>query len=192
MSDHAANPDLRGWVEASEIDNIDLLKGEINKLRDENIILKEKLAVLEKASDQSRANLSDSFKETYNVLKSIDIKIPEELNKACDENASGSLLDLLWLNKDTLINGVTNSIDANAAANFLYYNIYPKLHIHGLSDNEKVTGVRYRRSFINKNGLEFLSKLEKMRLDQNKKDLINNTVRDDSAQKDSGSSKIKD
>jgi hypothetical protein len=34
MSDHANNPDLKGWIEASEIDGLNILKEEIGKLRD--------------------------------------------------------------------------------------------------------------------------------------------------------------
>jgi len=70
-----------------------------------------------------------------------------------------------------LINGITSSTNSSDASKFLYFNIFPKLHVHRLSDNEKVTGSSYRRSFINKNGLEFLSKLDKMYLERKPKNI---------------------
>ena len=40
---------------------------------------------------------------------------------------------------------------------------------HGLADNEKVVGVRYRRSFLNKAGLALVAEMDKRVIDHKKK-----------------------
>ena len=67
-------------------------------------------------------------------------------------------------NKDFLINGVTNGIGASGGEQFLYHNVLEKLQVHGIADNEKVPGVRYRRSFLNKTGRAFVAELERRAL----------------------------
>ena len=47
---------------------------------------------------------------------------------------------------------------------FLYHNVCPKLQIHGLVENEKVTGVKYRRFAMTKKGTEFLAYLQKQKI----------------------------
>lgn len=44
---------------------------------------------------------------------------------------------------------------------FLYSKIAPKLQVHGLMDNEKIAGVRYRRAFVTRYGLEVLAECER-------------------------------
>jgi hypothetical protein len=63
--------------------------------------------------------------------------------------------------KEPLINGVRNSANASSTEIFLYSNICPKLQIHGLIDNEKVTGVQWRRSVVSSFGKEFLAYIER-------------------------------
>ena len=57
---------------------------------------------------------------------------------------------MFYKNRDKLINGVTNAANASEAETFFYHNVCPKLQVHGLADNEKVAGVRYRRSFVSR------------------------------------------
>jgi hypothetical protein len=140
--------------------------------------LKEKLLAFEKASDQLRAVDSDSFEEMCSVLGSVEITVPAKVSGQEGDDTT-TLLSLLWENKDRMINGVTNRAPATESSRFLYFNIFPKLHIHGLSDNEKVAGQNYRRSFINKVGLEFLSKLERLYISRKKKDSISHDTSND-------------
>jgi len=184
MSDHANNPDLKGWIDASEIDGVVILKEEIKKLRDENLILNEKVQLLEKTAGQTLKINDDSFEVTYDILRSTEIKVPADVSDGEKEHTV-NMLDLLWSNKETFMNGVTNSFTSNDASKFLYFNVFPKLHVHGLSDNEKVTGASYRRSFINKKGLEFLSKIDRMCLERKRKNnsttdlLVDNKIQED-------------
>jgi len=80
MSDHANNPDLKGWIDANEIEGVVILKEEVKKLRDENLILKEKLQLLENTADRTRKVNDDSFEGTRDVLSSTEIKVPANIS----------------------------------------------------------------------------------------------------------------
>jgi hypothetical protein len=104
----------------------------------------------------------ETNKQLIEVLRAIEIKIPPEF--AGGKEATSNLLSISYNNKDTLINGVTNHISGDAIDSFYYFNIFPKLQAHGLADNEKVAGARYRRSFLNKAGRALFAEMEKRSL----------------------------
>lgn len=162
LADFVANRDLKGWVSADEVQDTKPLFEEIRKLADENRELKETIAALEKkiASGLSLTSKQhETFAELRKVLKAIDIKIPAEL--ASGEEYTTSLLDLFYANKEAFVNGVTNSNGANATESFFFHNVCPKLQVHGLIVNEKVPGVRYRRSAVSPLGHSFLAEIER-------------------------------
>lgn len=49
----------------------------------------------------------------------------------------------------------------DSTANYLYFTISPMLKVHGLMENEKVTGVKYRRYVITDKGAKLLAYVEK-------------------------------
>lgn len=163
MSDHEANPDLKGWVAADEIEDTKALNDEIKRLREENAALTGSLRKMEIAA-QSRVKSADLDKnqELLNILRDIEIKVPAKLTGG--EEITRSLLNISFNNKDFLINGITNHSGASALELFYYFNVLPKLQAHGLADNEKIAGVRYRRSYLNKAGQALFAALEKERL----------------------------
>jgi hypothetical protein len=159
ISDFVANPNLRGWVAADEVEDTKALHEENRKLREENAALSERLRKMEVAAETRAKSLPDSNKELLDVLDAIEIKIPANL--AGGKESTSTLLSIAYGNRDTLINGITNRFDASDAETFYYYNILPKLQAHGLADNEKVPGARYRRSFLNKAGQALFAEVEK-------------------------------
>ncbi len=166
LADFAANRELKGWVSADEIQDTKPLFEEIRKLADENRLLKETISALEKkAASSGGATLSrqhEEFAELTKVLSAIEIKVPADL--ANGNEYTTSLLKLFNDNKEAFITGVTNSANASAAENFFFHNICPKLQVHGLIANEKVPGVRYRRSAVSTKGHSFLAEMERRRL----------------------------
>ena len=88
------------------------------------------------------------------------MEVPQKLAKDKKEK-SLSVLNLAYANRDILINGVTNRYDASDAETFFYFNLLPKLQAHGLADNERVPGVKYRRSFLNRKGQAFFAEIER-------------------------------
>ncbi|WP_282372351.1 DUF4062 domain-containing protein [Pseudomonas sp. PS02290] len=155
LSDFASGRELKGWVRADEIVDTKPLFEEIKKLSDENQRLKETLAEQEKKAISNRTSQADNFVEITNMMKSIDIKIPAKINNGKD--ASSNLFNIFVGNRDTLISGVTNAASGSDLEAFFYFNVCPKLQVHGLVENEKVAGVQYRRYAITKFGSEFLA-----------------------------------
>lgn len=165
LADFVANRDLKGWVSADEVQDTKPLFEEISKLANENRELKETIASLEKKISINIAPVvkkNENFVELYKVLNAIDIKVPASL--ADGEEYSTTLMQLFYGNKDTLVSGVTNQTGASDATIFYYHNICPKLQVHGLIINEKVPGVRYRRSAVSELGHSFLAHIERTTL----------------------------
>ncbi|MGO4303908.1 hypothetical protein [Cupriavidus sp. RAF12] len=86
-----------------------------------------------------------------------DIRAPVPDEAAGGKGFTSNLLMLFISMRDPLTTGVTNQSNNSAAAAFMYHNMAPKLAAHGLMENEKIAGVRYRRSFVSKRGLELLA-----------------------------------
>jgi hypothetical protein len=60
-----------------------------------------------------------------------------------------------------LITGVANKYGATDEEILLYYNVCPKLDVHGLASLEKVPGVRWRRYRLTPKGMALLVFLDK-------------------------------
>lgn len=173
LSDFASSRELKGWVQADEIVDTKPLFEEIKKLSDENQKLKETLAELEKKSRSGLPNQADNFQEVEGILKTINIKIPAKINNG--NEASSDLFNIFVNNRDTIINGVTNAAKVSDVEGFFYFNVCPKLQVHGLVENEKVAGVQYRRYAITKAGVSFLADYDrrkfKLRQEQKKSEV---------------------
>lgn len=159
LADFAANRDLKGWVSADEVIDTKPLFDEIRKLAEENRQLKESLAEQEKRASSQTTKANESFQQLRKVLRAIEVKIPASL--ADGKETKLDLLSLFYGNKDTFINGVTNAAGASEAETFFFYNVCPKLQVHGLTVNEKVAGARYRRYAITREGSAFLAEMER-------------------------------
>jgi hypothetical protein len=158
ISDLATNPELKGWVSATEIIDSKTMSDEIARLRAENVELIGKIEELRLRESKIQDD-GKHIAELSEILRSIELDIPAKL--ASGKEVKMNLLDLSYGNKDTLIIGVSNSARSSDAEIFFYYNVLPKLQSHGLADNEKVPGAQYRRSFLNKAGQKFFAQIEK-------------------------------
>lgn len=159
LSDFASSRELKGWIQADELVDTKPLFEEIKKLSDENNKLKDTLAELEKKPKLSQSSLNDDFDGIYEILKSIEIKIPAKINKGVE--SSNPLSSIFINNRDTIIGGVTNAASASDVEGFFYFNICPKLQVHALVENERVTGAQYRRYAITKAGTAFLAEYDR-------------------------------
>lgn len=167
LSDFASSRELKGWIQADELVDTKPLFEEIKKLSDENNKLKDTLAELEKKSKLSQSSLNNDFDDTYEILKSIEVKIPAKINNGVE--SSNSLCNIFISNRDTIIGGVTNSASGSDIEGFFYFNICPKLQVHALVENEKVAGAQYRRYAITKAGTAFLAEYDRRIFKINKK-----------------------
>ncbi|HQS65245.1 MULTISPECIES: DUF4062 domain-containing protein [unclassified Acidovorax] len=159
LADFAANRSLKGWVQADEVIDTKPLFDEIKKLADENRELKDAISELEKRPATQSNKQAETFKELRKVLAGIEVKVPANL--ADGKESTSDLLSIFYGNRDTLVSGVTNQNGAGAAESFFFFNVCPKLQVHGLAINEKVAGVRYRRYAVTALGSAFLANMEK-------------------------------
>jgi len=152
---------LSGWISGDDIPDVQGLISEIDELREKN-------RKLEKENNQLRTIKSseasiNNFDEILKILKSIKVKVPASVSDT-EKELEVNLFKLFENCKDTLITGVTNRFNVGEVESFLYYNVCPKLQIHGLVENEKVASVQYRRFAITKKGSEFLAYIEKQKV----------------------------
>lgn len=159
LADFATSRALKGWVQADEVVDTKPLFDEIRKLDEENKQLKNIISELEKRPVTQVNKQVESFKELRKVLEGIEVKIPADL--ADGKEKITDLLTLFYGNRDTLVNGVTNQHGASAVEMFFFFNVCPKLQVHGLAVNEKVAGVQYRRYAVTQLGGAFLADMER-------------------------------
>jgi len=177
MADFSANRDLKGWVSGDEVIDTKPLFDEIKKISDENQSLKEELKKITMLVPvQVAPQETNKHNELKEILEEIQIKIPAKLNSD-GKDTEMDLLSIFTSTKDTLISGVTNSIRASDLNSFLYYNICPKLQIHGLITNEKVAGAQFRRCSVTSEGNRFLAFLEKEDL-RKKKEISKKSIKE--------------
>lgn len=160
LADLAENRDLKGWVSGSEVEDSRGLHDEVRRLREENERLRETLASVDKEGTKKPV---EGFEDLKKILAATQVKIPANLTGG-EEDSTASLLTLFVNNQDTLVSGVTNKYGAADDETFFYYSVCPKLQVHGLVDNEKVVGVQWRRSYVNKSGSDFLAYLHREKL----------------------------
>ncbi|EMW0511578.1 DUF4062 domain-containing protein [Enterobacter mori] len=160
LSDFSANRKLKGWVSADEIIDTHDLAEEIKKLNEENRKLKSDIETKDKKIKSLINNKDTEFRELTDILSAIEITIPKKQLDA-DADVNTNLLKLFVACKDSFVNGITNDINMKNWENYLFYVISPMLKIHGLMENEKVTGVRYRRYVATELGTKLLAYVEK-------------------------------
>mmetsp|Transcript_14328 Transcript_14328/g.18446 ORF Transcript_14328/g.18446 Transcript_14328/m.18446 type:complete len:312 (-) Transcript_14328:133-1068(-) len=159
LGDIQLDDELAGWVQAREIPDVSILQEQLEKLSEENQELKKSLQKAEKAKIPSK---DSEFEELVEMLRSTEVIVPAAvLGEDAVEDLKRDLLTLLSVAYEALMNGVTNSVGQSAHARFLYHNLAPKLAVFGLVENEKVTGVRYRRSYLTRKGSEFILYLKR-------------------------------
>ena len=160
LSDFSANRKLKGWVSADEIIDTHDLAEEIKKLNEENRKLKSDIETKDKKIKSLIDNKDAELRELTDVLNAIKITIPKKQIGA-DADVETTLLNVFVTCKDSFVNGITNDISMETWDNYLFYVISPMLKIHGLMENEKVTGVRYRRYVATALGTKVLAYVEK-------------------------------
>ncbi|MBM0417991.1 DUF4062 domain-containing protein [Aeromonas veronii] len=165
LSDFASSRDLKGWVSSDEIVNSQSLLDEISRINKENDELKQKLESAEKKiSKPSKSKGDDAdFEELIKILEVTEVKIPSSLTDG-EEDTIKSLLSIFLGQKESFVTGVTNKAQTTEVMSFLYFNVAPKLQIHGLVLNEKVASVMWRRFSITQKGTALLAYIEKKRL----------------------------
>lgn len=163
LSDFSANRKLKGWVSADEIIDTHDLAEEIKKLNEENRILKAEIDAKDKKIHSLTNEKDTEFKELREVLIATKITVPADFSGA-EKELETNLLRVFVAYQRPLINGITNNIGMDDLSQYLYFTISPMLKIHGLMENEKVTGAKYHRYVISEKGSQLLSYIERMKV----------------------------
>jgi hypothetical protein len=163
LSDFSANRKLKGWVSADEIIDTHDLAEEIKKLNEENRKLKSEVDSKDKKINSLTNNKDSELKEIRDVLAEKKITIPANQSNTGNE-IDTNLLRVFVAFQRMLINGITNNIGMEDVEQYIYFTISPMLKVHGLMENEKVTGAKYRRYVITETGTRLLAYIEKNEL----------------------------
>ena len=159
LSDMALNRDLKGWVSGDEIVDTKPLFEEIRKLSEENHQLRKILTEQEKRSAM-KTDGKVSLRELMVVLAAINVKVPSAISGG-DTEVEVTLLGHFYFHKETYLTGVTNSAGSGKRAIRFFYDMCPRLQVHGLLVNEKVDGAHFRRYSITPLGIELLAYMER-------------------------------
>jgi hypothetical protein len=158
LAELAATRKMKGWVSADEVAETKLLQQEVNTLREENATLNERLARVARPTGGASAR-GPKLEDIEEVLDKIEVAVP--VSVAGKEGVKNTLFNLFYVFREDFATGVYNKSNMSEVDSFLYFNLGPKLHIHGLVDSERVPGVAYRRMFTTKLGLEILARLDR-------------------------------
>jgi hypothetical protein len=94
-------------------------------------------------------------------LEGIDIETTA-LNEEGDTSTKEvNVLNTLNVMKDRMITGVTNESGMSKFSRLLYFNVLPKLEIHGLAETEKIPGVRFKRYRLTAKGKALLAYMDR-------------------------------
>lgn len=166
IADIQVRYELKGWVSAAEVPDTVPLFTEIKRLSSENSKLLEEIANLNKQlQDQPKSKTQDKeFDELIKLLKEMEIESTVLGKSDTGMPLRASLLEIFFFFRDALVVGVTNQVGMKDWQQLLYFNVCPKLQIHGLMLNEKVPGVLYRRFALTKKGLDLLAYIDKNKI----------------------------
>jgi len=171
LSIHESIPDIRsrqdliGWIPASDMPDTKVYINEIKRLSEENAELRQENENLQKQFERlpEGSKEREDYGELMKLLANIEIE-SVLFDKAQKIPKKRNLLDVFYITRDGLITGINNTFGMSDTHRFLYFNVLPKLQIHGLAINERVPGATWRRFTLTKKGLNLLSYIEKNRI----------------------------
>lgn len=153
--------DLVGWVRANELlnpqqylDQITALQKEKEDLHKLNLQLRKKVPEGSTAEDELE-ELIDLFskeKVSFTRLQTDENGYPDEI----------SVLDGIKAFRNSLVTGVSNSMNSGDKAKFIFHDLSPSLLIHGLVQLEKVSNdSQVRRTVLTEKGKNILAYIAK-------------------------------
>ncbi len=177
LSDMLQRSDFVGWIKGDNFLDNKVLLEEINSLKNENKLLNQKLEKNKEKVSTRKEKVSDKTKEEFEELIELfnNTKITTTIFNEENNNTplETNLYNVITVMKDSLVTGVQNKYNANELESFLFFNILPKLEIHGLAFQEKIAGVQWKNYRFSPRGLQLVAYIEKINV--NKKSKSNKT-----------------
>ena len=152
-----ANRTLSGWVSGKDVHDTTDIAQELAITTKENHELRRRVQELEerlKETEKSTLKKPKDFKAVAEALDKIIINTQTEPN-APPTNAKA--LELFIANRDILISGVNDAYGSGNVMNFFFYKLAPTLVMHGLMEEFRTPGAKYRTLKTSELGNEFLA-----------------------------------
>lgn len=163
LADFVARHSFSGWVRAEDVASVATLVNELSRAT-------QRVRELESEVMELQSRLSD-------VYRKVGVPTEEELEDLAallattnvkhireGEEWSFSLLEWLFLYRDSLVRGVSNHASAPDWESFLYYNICPKLAVQELAASEGAADKTWRRFALTARGRALLAYLDRKRV----------------------------
>lgn len=152
--------ELTGWIKANQGLNPKPYLDQITALQHEKEVLNKELIKLKKSAPKNQD--SQDFDDILRIFEKEKVslkRLQKNEPKMPDET---SLLIAFETFKDLLIVGSTNAASSTTQDTFIFYDLAPKLQIHGLMRLEKTTNSSaVRRYIITEKGLNLLAYIAK-------------------------------
>lgn len=152
---------LIGWIRADEVSNPKQYLDQITALQKEKEHLnKENIKLKSKTSDT--LNLEEDFEQLIKIFSNEQVSL-----KRLKTNENGlpdevSILHAIVAFRDNLVTGADNSTNSTKQDSFIFYDLAPKIQIHGLMQIEKITNTgTARRVIVTEKGKSLLAYLVK-------------------------------
>ncbi|RYZ42759.1 MAG: DUF4062 domain-containing protein [Myxococcaceae bacterium] len=142
---------FRGWVSGDRVEGLDEALRRVKELQRENAELR---AGLSKKESNSSSRGAVDWVRLERTLKAM--KVSSDFEGKIKER---SVLSWFYYLRQSFVRGVDNRPHSSEEDLFLYNDVAPALAIHGLVQDEKVSGVQWRRFCTTKLGNEFLAYL---------------------------------
>jgi hypothetical protein len=149
-----------GWVSGKHLSGAEEMTQVVARLTKENEDLRSELRSL-RGSKKAHSDSSFDPKELIRLLHGER----ETYSQEGKPPVQMSVLDWFLNHKNAFVTGISNKYDMTSLENFLFFRIAPHLSVHGLTEDQKVAGVRWRTIKTTKKGNDFLVELQKLLAD---------------------------
>ncbi|GMT98292.1 hypothetical protein KH5H1_24110 [Corallococcus caeni] len=157
ISELARRHTFRGWVSGEKVEGLEESLRKVEELQKENNELRRKLNRREPSSARSHVESTGGGLDRDRLERTLrSMRVSFILDGRTSER---SVLSWFYFHREAFVRGVDNSPQASVETLFMYNSVAPALAIHGLVEDEKVAGVRWRRFRTTKVGNEFLAYL---------------------------------
>jgi len=158
---HEAIPDFKdryqfsGWVSGDILEENELL-------RSENIQLRKNVEKITKENETTNNKDISELKEFQEIEKIYNKETVEVFYN--EDDKPYTMIEIIHKYKTKLVAGFHNNYQLDGIGKIFFFNILPKLAIHGLASMNKVPNARYQHFALNEKGCRFVAYLEKKEL----------------------------
>lgn len=148
-----------GWVSGKQIARLSTLTDDVARLTRDNAELRAQLKLHEKAVSATREKKQPE--EDWSALARLLANDSLTYKENDKPRSTQSVLEWFIATQSAFVSGISNTIHMDTFQNFLFFQVGPHLTIHGLTEDQKVAGVKWRTLRTTKKGNDFLVFIKK-------------------------------